>query len=72
MNGPGSFLWLARHELRLAWRDWVGLMTGGKRGRAPVVALVVLAIAIFMHLLAYHLISGRSGHSPRSGRFAHR
>jgi len=23
-------------------------------------------------LLAYHLISGRSGHSPRSRRFAHR
>jgi uncharacterized membrane protein YeaQ/YmgE (transglycosylase-associated protein family) len=23
-------------------------------------------------LLAYHLISGRSGHSSRSGRFAHR
>ena len=23
-------------------------------------------------LLAYHLVSGRSGHSPRSRRFAHR
>jgi ABC-2 type transport system permease protein len=56
MIPPGSFLWLAHHELRLSWRDWVGLMTGGRPGRAPVVALVVLGIAAFMHLLAYRLI----------------
>ncbi len=28
-----SLLWLARHELRLNWRDWMAMMTGGKRTR---------------------------------------
>jgi uncharacterized membrane protein YeaQ/YmgE (transglycosylase-associated protein family) len=34
--------------------------------------LTAIAGAAVPLLLAYHLISGRSGHSPRSRRFAHR
>jgi ABC-2 type transport system permease protein len=30
---PASFGWFARHELRLAWRDTMAMMTGGKRTR---------------------------------------
>ena len=35
MIRSGSFVWLAHHELRLSWRDWLGLITGGRppRGR---------------------------------------
>ncbi len=28
-----SFVWLARHEFRLTWREWMAMMTGGKRTR---------------------------------------
>lgn len=61
MTRPGSFPWLARHELRLSWRDWSALATGGNRNRALVVAVVMVVIAVAMHLLAYHLIGA---HAP--------
>jgi ABC-2 type transport system permease protein len=66
VSQPGSLAWIAHHELRLAWRDWLGLMTGGKRARIPIVALVFVGIAIGMHWLAYHLIgaSAPSGVDP--------
>ncbi len=66
MSAPGSLAWIARHELRLSWRDWLGLMTGGKRARIPIVALAFVGIAIAMHWLAYHLIgdSAPSGIHP--------
>ena len=30
-TASASTLWFARHELRLAWRDWLAMMTGGRR-----------------------------------------
>ncbi len=30
---PASLLWFAQHEFRLAWRDTLAMMTGGKRVR---------------------------------------
>jgi ABC-2 type transport system permease protein len=56
MMSPASFAWLARHELRLSWREWLSLMTGGRRRRIPIVAGGILIVAALMHLLAYHLI----------------
>jgi hypothetical protein len=29
MTGPGTIAWFAQHEMRLAWRDWVWLLSGG-------------------------------------------
>ena len=40
----------------LSWRDWLALMTGGRRRRGAVVAIAILVLAIVMHLLAHHLI----------------
>jgi ABC-2 type transport system permease protein len=56
MSRPASLAWLARHEIRLGWREWMSLMTGGHRRRVPIVAFVILVVAALMHLLAYHLI----------------
>ena len=28
MSRPGTIFWFARHEWRLAWRDWLWLMSG--------------------------------------------
>ncbi len=67
MIRPGGFLWLARHELRLSWREWAALVNGGKRRRGPIVMLVALLVAVLMHLLARHLIgpNAPSGAEPQ-------
>ena len=33
MSQPGSIGWFARHEWRLAWRDWRVLMVSQGKGR---------------------------------------
>jgi ABC-2 type transport system permease protein len=63
---PASFTWFATHELRLSWRDWLSLMTGGRRRRGYIVAIIIAVLAVGMHLLAYHLIgpNAPSGVNP--------
>ncbi|MDI1261773.1 MAG: permease [bacterium] len=55
MSSTAALSWFARHEIRLAWREWLAMMTGsrGKRKRA-VIALIVFAAV--MHLPAYAVI----------------
>ncbi len=50
---PGGLIWFAAHDMRLAWRDWVAMVTAGQsvRGRAALV-VVLLGIA-GLHALAY-------------------
>ena len=57
MSRPGTTGWFALHEARLAWRDWLWLMTGGYRRRARTVVLGFLIFALFMHGLAYLMLS---------------
>ncbi len=52
----GTALWFARHEARLVWRDWVGMMTAGRRERLPRVLVVILAFILFMHVVAYWMV----------------
>jgi ABC-2 type transport system permease protein len=58
VSRPGTLTWLAGHELRLGWRDWVSLMTAGRRGRARTVTLALIVFGAFMHLFAYWLVRG--------------
>jgi ABC-2 type transport system permease protein len=55
MSSAAALSWFARHEIRLAWREWLAMMTGGrgKRKRA-IVALIVFAAVL--HLPAYAVI----------------
>jgi len=55
MTPPAALTWFARHEIRLAWREWLAMMTGsrGRRKRA-IIALIVFAAV--MHLPAYAVI----------------
>jgi len=55
MNSTAALAWFARHEIRLAWREWLAMMTGsrGRRKRA-IIALVVFAV--FLHLPAYAVV----------------
>jgi ABC-2 type transport system permease protein len=52
VTGPGSLGWFARHEARLAWRDWVSHMTGGSRRRVAVLVVGSIVFLLFMHMLA--------------------
>ena len=57
MSQPATLTWFARHELSLMWRDWISMMTAGKRGREPILAVVAVVFAVLIHLLAYFLIA---------------
>ncbi len=56
MNNPGTIGWFARHEMRLAWRDWLSLMTGGRRRRTRTVVLGFAVFAIILHGLAWLML----------------
>ncbi len=60
MIRAGSLLWFARHEGRLAWREWLSLMTGGRRGRRWGVLLGTGAFAIFVHVLVWVVVGRRA------------
>jgi ABC-2 type transport system permease protein len=51
-----SLPFLAHHEFRLAWRDWWSMLTAGKRKRARVVILMLLAFAVGMHFVALSVV----------------
>ena len=52
MNRAGTILWFAHHEGRLAWRDWLWLMSGRRRSVRRA-ALGLIAIALFLHGFAF-------------------
>jgi ABC-2 type transport system permease protein len=52
VSRAGTILWFARHEGRLAWRDWLWLMSGRRRSVRGA-ALGLIAIALFLHGFAY-------------------
>ena len=58
MIAPGSTVWFARHESRLAWRDWLAMMTAGKSARRRAVAIGIAAFIIIMHAVAYLVVGG--------------
>ena len=60
MTSPGSLRWFARHEMRLAWRDALSMMTAGRRDRERAVAIGVVIFIAFMHVVAF-LALGRLG-----------
>ena len=51
-----ALTWFARHEIRLAWREWLAMMTGGRRGRKRVAIVGIVILAAIMHLPAYAVI----------------
>lgn len=57
MSQPATMTWFARHELRLFWRDWVAMLTGGKRRREPVLAVIAIVFVVLIHLLAVFIIA---------------
>jgi ABC-2 type transport system permease protein len=57
MTQTASLSWLARHEFRLAWRDWWSMMTAGKPHRVRIVVIAMLVVATFMHLVSFGIVA---------------
>ena len=56
MMASGSVLWFARHEIGLAWREALSLMTARGRRRWPAVALGLATAAAAFHLAAFFAV----------------
>jgi ABC-2 type transport system permease protein len=57
VSRPGTIAWFARHELRLAWREWLGMMTAGGRTRVRTLAIVLVVLGAVMHAVAYSMVA---------------
>jgi len=53
---PATITFFAAHEARLAWRDWVAMMTAQQRWRPRNVAIALVAFGVFMHLVAAGMV----------------
>lgn len=58
MSAPGTLGWFAAHESRLAWRDFRSMLSAGRRRRPWSAAVALLAVAVFMHFVAYRMVGG--------------
>src|ERR1035441_2332887 len=58
MTQTGTAVWFARHESRLAWRDWLSMMTAGKRERRRRGAGGIVAFVVLMHVVAWFVVGG--------------
>ncbi|QQO19540.1 permease [Bradyrhizobium diazoefficiens] len=56
MSSATALSWFARHELRLAWREWLAMMTGGRRKRTRAAIIGLLCFAALLHLPAWAVI----------------
>src|ERR1700740_2837756 len=56
MSSATALSWFARHERRLAWREWLAMMTGGRRKRTRAAIIGLIAFAAIMHLPAWAVI----------------
>lgn len=55
MSSAADLTWFARHEIRLAWREWLAMMTGARKKRTRAV-IGLLLLAAILHLPAYAVI----------------
>ncbi len=61
MSSATALSWFARHEIRLAWREWLAMMTAGRRRRKRGAVVGLMAFAAIMHLPAYAVIGRFAG-----------
>jgi len=51
-----ALTWFARHEIRLAWREWLAMMTAGRRFRKRTALIGLIVFAAILHLPAYAVV----------------
>jgi ABC-2 type transport system permease protein len=64
MMRPGTVTWLAAHELRLGFREWLSLMTAGRRRRLRTVVAALAVFGVFMHLIAHPMVARYADAQP--------
>jgi len=58
---PATYAWFAGHELRLAMRDALAMLTAGRRARLGAVVTGIALFVLFMHGLAWLAVRQFSG-----------
>jgi len=53
-----TLVWFARHELRLAWRELMSMLTAGRRTRGWMAAIGVAVFLALMHGVAWLVVRG--------------
>ncbi len=61
MSAPGTIAWLARHEVRLAWRDWRSMLTAGRQRRGRTILAILAVFVVFMHGVAASMLPRYAG-----------
>jgi ABC-2 type transport system permease protein len=56
MNSTATVTWFAGHEIRLARREWLAMMTAGRRWRVRNIAIALVFFVALMHLPAYAVV----------------
>jgi ABC-2 type transport system permease protein len=56
MSATAGLASFARHEIRLAWREWLAMMTAGQGGRKRTAIVGLIVFAVIMHLPAYAVV----------------
>lgn len=56
MTRSATLAWFARHELRLAWREWLAMITAGRRRRTRTAVTALMIFGIVLHLPAWAVI----------------
>ncbi|KIZ42990.1 MULTISPECIES: hypothetical protein [Rhodopseudomonas] len=56
-----SLAGFARHDIRLAWREFLAMMSGGRRRRGRNMVLGLLVFAALLHLPAYAMVGRFAG-----------
>jgi ABC-2 type transport system permease protein len=56
MTSSAALTWFARHEIRLAWREGIAMMTAGRRFRRRSTVIWLIVFVALMHLAAYAVI----------------
>jgi len=56
MSSSADLTWFARHEIRLAWREGLAMLTAGRKGRKRTAIIGLIVFAAIMHLPAYAVI----------------
>jgi ABC-2 type transport system permease protein len=65
----GTVGWFAQHEWRLAWRDWLAMMSGGRRRRLRRAFIAIAIFVVFMHFVAYWVVGGYADAAPDQATF---
>ena len=63
-----TLFWFARHELRLFWRDWLSLLTAGKRRREALLITVAVLFLAAVQAVAYYLLAPFVGDGTTPGK----